>query len=211
MAGEQQDTDKAEQEYWIDHLKFGVRVDIQLLELQKRRYHAELMGLRIGRYIALRYDPNNWPVGEQTTGMMVVCRYLVEETLGEIFAFKAEILQLIRHPDHLIFLAFPKDVFRRSLRDTARSEVNLPATASIGEHSFVGQIIDISEGGCRLVLPQEPAVHEWQQQVLKLVIDCPQSQGATHTAKVRNHREEEEGFCLGLQFEAPQAWVQTLP
>lgn len=203
--------DEADDHYWIRHLTFGMRVDVQLLELQKRRYHVELMGLRIGRYIALRFDPQNWPLGEQLTGMAVVCRYLVEDELGEIFAFKAEVLQLMRFPDHLIFLTFPENVAKRSLRDTARSEVNLPATATFAEKNYVGQITDLSEGGCRLLLPAAPELQDWDKVEVALVIECTQGPKQALTAHVRNHREGREGVSVGLQFVAPQAWVQNLP
>lgn len=203
--------DKVDEHYWLKHLTFGMRVDVQLLELQKRRYHAELMGLRIGRYIALRFDPQNWPLGEQLTGMAVVCRYLVEDELGTIFAFKAEVLQLLRFPDHLIFLSFPEDVAKRSLRDTARNEVNLPVTATFADKSYVGQITDISEGGCRLLLPQAPELQDWDQAEVSLAIEGTPSPTQPLIAHVRNHREGRDGVSVGVQFAAPQAWVQNLP
>ncbi|MBN7827944.1 flagellar brake domain-containing protein, partial [Bowmanella dokdonensis] len=115
----------------LSHVHNGTRIDIQLLDQYDSRFQSELIGYRFGRYLIIRFDEFVIPQSMNCTGLIAVCRFLIEDSLGECFAFKSEIVNTLRRPDKLLFMAFPREIHRRPLRATKRQSLKIPASISL--------------------------------------------------------------------------------
>ncbi len=142
---------------WLSHVKIGQRFDLELLDQRKSRCSCELVGYKAGKYVLFRVDDDTLPDRFFINGLAVVCRFLVEDSVGECFAFKSELLQLTRFPDKLAVVSFPAAIQRRALRNERRNSIFIPASVRLNlevvqhSRSFHGHVIDVSSGGCRFL------------------------------------------------------------
>ncbi len=202
---------------WLSHVKIGQRFDLELLDQRKSRCSCELIGYKAGRYVLFRVDDDTLPDRFFINGLAVVCRFLVEDSVGECFAFKSELLQLTRFPDKLAVISFPSAIQRRALRNERRNSIFIPASVRLNlevvqnARSFHGHVIDVSSGGCRFLFDPSHQGSKVNLAPIVLHIHCDklgidqQIQGA-----VRNSRLEERGLSIGIQFNLPQLYLDKL-
>lgn len=143
--------------------------------------------------------------------------FLVEDSVGECFAFKSELLQLTRFPDKLAVISFPAAIQRRALRNERRNSIFIPASVRLNlevvqtARSFQGHVIDVSSGGCRFLFDPSHQGSKVNLAPVILHIKCnkngidQQIQG-----EVRNSRLEERGLSIGIQFNLPQLYLDKL-
>lgn len=196
---------------WLSHIKIGQRFDLELLSQRKIRCLCELLGYRAGKYVLFRLEEDAVPDALLVTGLPLVCRFLVEDALGECFAFRSELLHIIRFPDKVILINFPQTVQRRALRNEKRSSIYLNASLQLylGQASkpavVPGQIIDISKNGCRFLF--STTYKPEQIRLADVIIQLADTQaGSTQTLSgtIRNARIDEYGLTAGIQFATPQ-------
>ncbi len=202
---------------WLSHVKIGQRFDLELLDQRKSRCSCELVGYKAGKYVLFRIDDDMLPERFFINGLTVVCRFLVEDSVGECFAFKSELLQLMRFPDKLVVVSFPALIQRRALRNEKRNSIFIPASVRLDlevvQHArtFQGHLIDVSSRGCRFLFDPSHQGSKVNLAPVVLHITCEkvginqQIQG-----EVRNSRLEERGLSIGIQFHLPQLYLEKL-
>jgi c-di-GMP-binding flagellar brake protein YcgR len=202
---------------WLSHVKIGQRFDVELLDQRKSRCSCELVGYKAGKYVLFRLDDDSLPDRFFINGLAVVCRFLVEDSVDECFAFKSELLQLMRFPDKLVVISFPAVIQCRALRTERRNSIFIPASVRLNlevkQHarSFRGHLIDVSSGGCRFLFEPSHQGSKVNLAAVVLHIQCEkigidqQIQG-----EVRNSRVEERGLSIGIQFHVPQLYLDKV-
>jgi c-di-GMP-binding flagellar brake protein YcgR len=202
---------------WLSHVKIGQRFDLELLDQRKSRCSCELVGYKTSKYILFRIEDDILPDRFFINGLAVVCRFLVEDSVGECFAFKSELLQLMRFPDKLAVISFPQLIQRRALRNERRSSIFIPATVRLNlevvhnSRSFKGHLTDVSSGGCRFLFDPSHQGSKVNLAPVILHILCEkhgidqQIQG-----EVRNSRVEERGLSIGIQFQQAQLHLDRI-
>lgn len=193
---------------WFSQVPVGTRLEVQFLDHFDSRFQSEMVGYRFGRYLIIRFEDFNFPQHEGVAGMVAICRFLIEDSLGECFAFKTEIVNMMRRPDRLLFLDFPKEIHRRALREKQRQRANAAATIRmIGENgqrgrAFDGIVQDISPGGCRFQFNESHTGRKVN--LLPVIITLLGKDGAADkeiTGKVRNSRYQDNILSIGIQFD----------
>ncbi|RVT44094.1 flagellar brake protein [Rheinheimera sediminis] len=202
---------------WLSHVKIGQRFDLELLDQRKSRCSCELVGYKAGKYVLFRLDDDSLPDRFFINGLMVVCRFLVEDSVGECFAFKSELLQLMRFPEKLVVISFPAEIQRRALRTQRRNSIFIPASVRLNlevvQHarSFRGHVIDVSSGGCRFLFDPSHQGSKVNLAPIILHIECEKTGIDQHIqGEVRNSRLEERGLSIGIQFDLPQPYLDKL-
>ncbi len=201
---------------WLGHIKIGQRFDLELLSQRKIRCVCELLGYRAGKYVLFRLDEDVVPDALLVAGLPLICRFLVEDALGECFAFRSELLHINRFPDKLVFISFPQTVQRRALRNEKRSSIYLTASLQLylvktSKPVVVsGQIIDISKSGCRFLFSTQYKPEQIRLAAVMVQLDdvpagLPTMLGGT----IRNARIDEYGLTAGIQFDTPQVELVT--
>ncbi|WKE65311.1 PilZ domain-containing protein [Gallaecimonas kandeliae] len=196
---------------WLEHTRVGMRLDIELLDHRRSRFQSELVGYRLGRFLIVRFDEQVLPAKLSVNGLVAVCRFLVEDSVGECYAFKAQILSLVRLPDKLLFLSFPDEIQRRPLRAIKRQRIEIPASIqlhsdkALAARAYGGAVTDISQSGCRFRFDEG---HQGRKVALLpvLVNLLGQEPGLRRQIPglVRNSKLEEERLYVGIQFEQVQ-------
>ncbi|GGD55627.1 PilZ domain-containing protein [Lacimicrobium alkaliphilum] len=196
---------------WFSQVPVGTRLEVQFLDHFDSRFHSEMVGYRFGRYLIIRFEDINFPQKDGVAGMVAICRFLIEDSLGECFAFKTEIVNMMRRPDRLLFLNFPKEIHRRALRDKKRESANVIATIQMLSEQglrgkpFSGLVQDISAGGCRF---QFEECHTGRKvNLLPVVITLLGKDGEVDKevfGKVRNSRYQDNLLSVGIQFDELQ-------
>ncbi|NMH65632.1 PilZ domain-containing protein [Shewanella salipaludis] len=201
----------APQSQWLEHVWIGMRLDVQLLDHHNSRFHSELIGYRLGRFILVRFDEQALPPKLSLNGLVAVCRFLVEDSVGECYAFKSHILNAVRLPDKLLFLSFPTEIHRRPLRTTRRVSISIPASIQLRTgHDQVGKaydglITDISQVGCRFRFAPNHKGHKVN--LLPVQINLHGQEGLPPRqlqGSVRNSKMEDTGLCVGIKFDEVQ-------
>ncbi len=90
----------------------------------------------------------------------LVCRGIHE---GGIWGFKANVLFQTMQPYRILFLTFPKEVEKLTLRTTERIQSKIPTIVTLRKHDYDrfkddlraprGVIRNISTGGCKIACP----------------------------------------------------------
>lgn len=211
-------TEQHDNKEWLSHVRIGQRFDVELLDQRKSRCNCELVGYKAGKYVLCRVDDDTLPDRFFINGLAVVCRFLVEDSVGECFAFKSELLQLMRFPDKLLVISFPAVIQRRALRNERRSSIFIPASVRLNlevvqkSRSFAGHVIDVSSGGCRFLFDASHQGGKVNLAPVILHIQCErlgidqQIQGEVRSSRV----EERGGLSIGIQFNLPQLYLDKL-
>lgn len=196
---------------WLNHIKIGQRFDLEFLSQRKYRSICELLGYKAGKYVLFRMEDEGLPDALLIAGLPLVCRFLVEDALGECFAFRSELLHIIRFPDKVILINFPQTVQRRALRNEKRNSTFISAKLQLYFNKALkpvvvpGQIIDISKNGCRFLFStQYKPEHIRLAEVLIQLAEPNTGMDKVLSGTIRNARIDEYGLTAGIQFAAQQ-------
>ena len=112
---------------------------------------SELIGYHGGRYLVLRTPVGPTGLsGKLFRGNTLVVRYLEE---GRAIGFQTTILSSTLEPEPLLFVACPKLLQERSLRQAQRLDTYVICKAAIQGRVVDGTLIDLSRAGFRCILP----------------------------------------------------------
>jgi c-di-GMP-binding flagellar brake protein YcgR len=174
------------------------------------RLKTTLVGLEMGQYLLVRYpkgtgiDPGIF-IGNKVRAIVMYS--------GAVYGFRTFILNHVKNPAPLLFLAHPKAIERRELRRHERIECRLPAIARIdGEDAaHRGVIADISTGGCKFIsrmcvnlcpLPIKTGDKVCLACELLGIKDEESVMGT-----VRTQLEDQQALVLGIEFDQSNAAV----
>ncbi len=200
----------------------GKIIDIQFTNPLSFRFKLTLVGYEAGKYLILKY-PKQAKLNEYSDilkeGNGAIVRYIVEGERGECVAFSTTILAISVRPEKLIFLAYPKQIESRQLREVNRLQTHIPAKISINkdqsfksENLLQGIIIDISATGCRFTVHVNSGFLALKKrQVFVHLLSPIDSSAVIISAHVRNNQMQGNRLNVGIEFaEQEREKVQKL-
>lgn len=128
---------------------------------QEEKLWTQMVGFKRGAYLILEK-----PAGADVVdGMRALCegdsiviRFIKD---GIVYGFRTPILRTLSVPYKLLFVAYPVEVVRHSLRSSPRLQCYLPCDGRVGDRLFSRAFIrDFSATGCQLRIPLDAFVDE---------------------------------------------------
>jgi HD-GYP domain-containing protein (c-di-GMP phosphodiesterase class II)/c-di-GMP-binding flagellar brake protein YcgR len=192
-------------------IDLGTKVSLQY-EVNGQRIRSTLVGMEQDDFLILRVSELLQYQDKLGKGMALIARYLHS---GVAYGFMASIIGVTISPLPLLFLSFPKNIERMSLRSEQRAVCLLPAAAEVREKSCLCMIADLSTKGCRLILK-----HSERAKLPRVLLDesisiRSQFPGNNETVvfkgKIKNFELAEGQTRMGIQFlDLPASTSQRL-
>jgi hypothetical protein len=131
----------------------GQRVSVQSPRHDEKLW-TQMIGFKPGAYLILEKPPGADLVGGNRAlrdGDSLVIRFVKD---GSVFGFRTPVLNMLAVPHKLLFVAYPVEVVRHSLRSSPRLQCYLPCYGEVGGRAFSRAFIrDFSAAGCQLRVP----------------------------------------------------------
>lgn len=189
----------------------GKIIDIQFTNPLTVRFKLTLIGYEAGKYLILKYPPkakNSQYSDVLKEGNGAIVRYIVEGERGECVAFSTTILAIAVRPEKLIYLAYPKQIESRQLREVNRLQTHIPAKISINkdqnydsENLLQGIIIDISTTGCRFTVHVNSGFLALKKrQVFVHLLSPIDNESVVISAHIRNNQMQGNRLNVGIEF-----------
>ncbi len=141
-------------------------------------------------------------------GNKVTVRYI---SGGDVLGFQSELLGTISDPLKLLFIAYPTQIARHSLRSCRRVECYLPADLNIdrvknGDIVKDGIITDISSTGCNFTIvkgsPDRVLPDVRMNDPIILHVQLPGMEDKIElSARIRNMQRDSQKISMGIQFD----------
>ncbi|WP_300673172.1 PilZ domain-containing protein [Desulfoluna sp.] len=189
----------------------GIRLNIELgssmrfmLEGTEAPVKGVLVGLEPLEYLIVRLDlPVEFMDRVQKEALLAVS-YM---SLGNEYGFTSSIIDHIHQPDRLIFISYPSVIQNIDVRKSSRVSCFIPATAHVDTRRIKGNIIDISQGGCRFII-RLPATLQARQirliDTMELLFPLLGIDGLQAvTGQVCNTTIDRERIAMGIEFVNP--------
>jgi hypothetical protein len=195
----------------IYSMRPGRHLDLQFsTSTTTKRVRTEFVGMDGKRCMIFRY-PNEVKWGPLGDGIFkdktMIVRYILEDDIGEIIAFKVKIILVSTKPSHLIFTSFPLIIQKHDLRAEPRTKTRIAASIIDAQSDLVicnSKVIDISVNGCRL--STDKSVSEFRpkvEQIVKMRIDTPKDKQNFLTGTIMNRHSDEVNLYYGIKYETP--------
>ncbi|MGE4297424.1 MAG: flagellar brake protein [Desulfovibrionaceae bacterium] len=130
-------------------MQIGARVLLQLQDTGEKLW-GETVGMVQDKFIIIRIATNPAIRQALQPETPVAVRYVVRDCL--VFGFTATVARLTTNPLPLLYLHFPASVETANLRTHHRVCCYLPATLFLEGQEVHGALVDISRGGCRILV-----------------------------------------------------------
>lgn len=173
------------------------------------RVSVRLLGFVADAYLVLRDLPARHGNMDFTLhyGEQVVLRYLHE---GTVVGFRSYVLNMVKEPERLLFIAYPSEIQQYALRRANRIKCTLPSQLFVQGEQLAAVLADLSETGCKCVIRRQlvPALGDGGRLLSEPVeIDAPGLDGNQLQLRgtVRRVVADAQFLRLGIQFEAPQS------
>ena len=197
---------------FINHLKPGQVVDIQLASLSDVRIKPIVIGVDLGRYLLVKFPTKLNPSDFKellVPGSSVIVRYILEGQHGECVSFSTTIQHVLTVPSRLIFLNYPTYIENRQLRTTEREKTHMPAEISANKSghtligaSITGYIIDISAHGCLFSFRPAASKGGLKKAHINIAITIvSQEHPLILSAHVKNNRLDNGHVLVGIMFD----------
>lgn len=186
-------------------LDWGEKVLMQFAGVPKK-VTSEVVGLDKDKFILVRL-PNMLGLRNVISpGGAVTVRYMHSSRV--FFGFSATIAGVITNPFPLLFLNYPKMIEMLPLRKHERLDCFIKANMYYNAEDYPAAILNLSEGGCRLMLDPLPADKTGQaapDMVQGSEVLCQfklpgEQEDIFANAVVRSRFEVNSRITLGLQF-----------
>jgi len=198
-------------------LDFGTRVLIQPEGL-KENLSTTFIGLDKPRYLIVKAPPSRGLMENIYPEKAVTVRFASQ---GTVFGFHSMVLSTLNKPGKLIFLVYPAKVETVNLRRNERVDTHIPASFAFNELSLEALIVNLSLGGCKLLIKGNEATvpNLTKDAQAELDFGLPGSQDWIRAViRIRNLSIDDEKISLGCEFEdlGPdkgeqiQSFIQTL-
>jgi hypothetical protein len=118
-------------------------------EGEKARFKSSYYGQKPEEFLIVQMPGIPGIREKLLNGNGLVVRYLVG---GRVYGFKSHPVGNVVRPCPLIFLTYPQSIESLNLRQSERVNTFLDATGTIDDVSMDGVILDLSVGGCMLMV-----------------------------------------------------------
>ncbi|MEN6440595.1 MAG: HD domain-containing phosphohydrolase [Syntrophobacter sp.] len=176
----------------------GTRFSLQC-QASGEKTQSTMVGIKEGECIILA-PSDSIGFWNLKAGMSLIVRYIFG---GAAYGFKTYITEILHHPSHLLFVAYPKRIERHALRCERRIECSLPAIMETGGERTRCIVLDLSYKGCRVAIksPAADRAHGPVEENIAISIQLPgANEAACLRGTIRNIDTTEEGQIIGIQF-----------
>jgi c-di-GMP-binding flagellar brake protein YcgR len=171
----------------------------------RSRIKSELIGIEEGKFLIVKLPPiqsKGSILNLLYKGNVIIVRYLIK---GTVFGFKTRISQFVHYPAKLVFIEYPKRIETRELRANKRIECYLPANVKINDNTIDGVIVDISKGGCQIVIEKAKVKGSLVLQVddeIGISFQLPGvKEELTVAGKQKNIKKDGDSVSIGIKFD----------
>ncbi len=177
----------------------GTRVLLDFLWPGKK-YWAEFIGMKRGRYLLLHPPVNAKTLDNYKRDTQATIRYVHKDY--HVCGFTCWVQQLIVKPVPLLFLSFPKVVEVLNMRRHDRTSSVVPVTVYHNEKECRGFIVNISRGGCRIVVKNGDGktLPEQGEEIFSSFRLLEAEQDVYAMGLVRSVEQNGDKVSLGVQF-----------
>lgn len=170
-------------------------------EGEKARFKSAYYGQKPEEFLIIQMPGIPGIREKLMNGGRLVIRYLVG---GRVFGFKAYAVGQVVRPCPLIFLSYPHSVESLNLRQSERVNTFLDAKGTIDDVSVDGVILDLSSGGCMLMVSRSTGV-TWPSvepgQILHLEFALSKDETPlTLLSQIISARKDLDRIRLGIKF-----------
>lgn len=170
-------------------------------EGEKARFKSTYYGQKPEEFLIIQMPGIPGIREKLLNGGRLVIRYLVG---GRVYGFKAHSQGHVVRPCPLIFLSYPQSVESLNLRKSERVNTFLDAKGSIDGVIMDGVILDLSAGGCMLLVHRTTGI-AWPSldpgQIVHLEFSLGKDQEPTTIlSQVISMRKDPERIRLGIKF-----------
>jgi c-di-GMP-binding flagellar brake protein YcgR len=182
-------------------MEIGTQIEI-MLEDPNLHAKSDVIGMEPGSYIIIK-TPNirNTTLSQIYPGTDIIVQYLHQ---GTVFGFKSDLRGIVSVPAKVMFISYPKMIFRYDLRSQKRMECFLPSKLVINGEEQAGVIRDISRDGCRCVIKAARGGQFPHIEIEKIIMVHLQLPGVAREpklqGKVKNIQCDVHEMTLGIQF-----------
>lgn len=188
-----------------DKLRVGHPLLLQK-EISQEKTTCHVMGWEPGLYLALFVPARIGQLGFVFPGNAVLLRFV---RLGKVYGFAAKVLESYSEYD-LVLVEWPKRLEEVGLTSEMRLEINMQVNACVMKTTGLEflppqplKILDISKGGCRLCVSNNPANTATYFNDRHIQIKLPAqglAQPVNIKAQIRNTSVSGDELELGVQF-----------
>lgn len=174
------------------------------------RVSASLLGMVPETYVVLREIParSGHMDFSLNYGEKVVLRYLHE---GTATGFRSYVLNMVREPERLLFVAYPAEIQRLPLRQADRIRCTLPSQIVLNGELLIAMLADFSETGCQCVLRRSdiPEFEDDDTDLIGMQVDIAASgldgEPMELSGTVQRVLKDDVRLRLGIRFDQDQA------
>lgn len=165
---------------------------------QKIRCRTKVIGVKPDRYLILDMPLYDGTAAFTVSGGPCIIRFVDQ---GRVIGFNSEVVQIHYDPSPLLFVAYPRELEEVTLRETPRLNTAIPTTIqaeSLGPEPVRGTMVDLSEGGARIMTQAKPA----RDDTLTLTFGLPSGRSCENvSAKVVSAAVDDgDQVHLGVKF-----------
>lgn len=124
---------------------------------QKIRCRTKVIGVKSERYIVLDMPLYDGTAAFTVSGGPCIIRFVDQ---GRVVGFNSRVIQIHYEPSAMLFVAWPEELEEVTLREAPRLQTAIPTTIqaeSLGPGPVPGTMVDLSEGGAKIVTRAMPA------------------------------------------------------
>lgn len=133
------------------HLPLGGEALVEITSTQ-RRFKSTFLGMERDQFVLLKLPMTRQLLDVLAPRMDLTVRFLMEG--GRICGFQSQVSHISVKPYPLLFLAYPRRVEVLKLRKHDRASCYQPITFYMGGEDLRGVIVNISAGGCRVLVEE---------------------------------------------------------
>ncbi len=173
---------------------------------------SQVVGLIPGEFLVLTAPIGVSGIREQLgEGNKVTVRYVYN---GFVYGFETQIMTLITRPRTMMIIYYPQKSASVTLRKSERVNCFINCTLTIENEEYCGTIMDISQCGCRCLIPLLP--EKTYRQVEKDSIEAKLSFTAPNdknelelNVRIVNHTIDGAASKLGVGYNEPDEVTAT--
>jgi c-di-GMP-binding flagellar brake protein YcgR len=176
---------------------------------QKIRSRTRLIGIKPDRYLIFDMPLYDGTAAFTVSGEPCVVRFVDE---GEVIGFSSRVIQIHYEPTPLLFVEFPRDLEKINLRAQPRLRTSIPSTVrgpSLGEGPSPGVLLDLSEGGAKILTSARPPA----QEALTISFGMPSGRAFSELSAVvvSVNDKHDEKIEIGVRFtDTPPELVEEI-
>lgn len=195
-----------------DYLEFGMKLSVILKFGPRDEYtlHSTLIGMKDNQFILLDLSPKAVEdlITRKTNNVNVVIRGITDTELGEIIAFKSQIITVVSRPTWLMFIKLPYNFETKPIRANKRFKLSLPTEVFYEENKYNATIQDLSSSGCGLLFSNAVDLAKGMEVTIKPSLEhFPET---SPVCSIVNVRKLNEGVFVGIKFDQEIELVDNL-